>query len=202
MAFACVHCNKKYGSSNAKTNHQRVCGLEKALANEREDLANEREENATLREELRQLRQEVNKVNTRPTTINVLCFGSEPNPNQDVLRKILQRVQPVEAIAEYVHKRHFDKPETKNIRIPNKAKNVAQVMKDVDGTKRWHDVSKSEVVDDLLTNALSGFAELNSASFDSFIDQVDNSKEAQERKKRKFYQEQLDSIERTIINHQ
>ena len=195
MAFACVHCGKTYGSSNAKTNHQRVCGLEK-------ELANEREENAVLREELKQLRQEVNKANARPTTINVLCFGSEPNLEDDVLRSILQRVQPVEAIAEYVHKRHFDKPETKNIRIPNKAKNVAQIVRAVDGTKRWHDVSKSEVVDDLLTNALSGFAELNSSRFDCFIDQVENSKEAPERKKRKLYQEQLESIERTIINHQ
>ena len=76
MAFACLHCGKTYGSSNAKTNHQRVCGLEK-------DLANEREENATLREELKLLREEVNKANARPTTINfhkqtinVLCFGS------------------------------------------------------------------------------------------------------------------------------
>ena len=52
MAFACLHCGKTYGSSNAKTNHQRVCGLEK-------DLANERDKNATLREELKQLRQEL-----------------------------------------------------------------------------------------------------------------------------------------------
>ena len=195
MAFACLHCGKTYGSSNTKTNHQRVCGLEK-------NLANEREENATLREELRLLRQEVNKANARPTTINVLCFGSEPELEERVLRSILQHTDKSEAIAEYVRKRHFIKPETKNIRIPNKAKNVAQVLKAVDGTKRWQDVSKSEVVGDLLTGALDGFGTLDSTTFDCFIDEVEDSMGAPERKKRKLYQAQIDSIERQIINHQ
>ena len=102
MAFACVHCNKKYGSSNAKTNHQRVCGLEKALANERE-------ENATLREELRLLREEVNRANARPTTINVFCFGSEPSLSDDVMQSILKK-DTTSAVAEYVRKRHFVNP--------------------------------------------------------------------------------------------
>jgi len=195
MAFACLHCGKTYGSSNTKTNHQRVCGLEK-------NLANEREENATLREELRLLRQEVNRANARPTTINVLCFGSEPELEERVLRSILQHTNKSDAIAEYVRKRHFIKPETKNIRIPNKAKNVAQVLKAVDGTKRWQDVSKSEVVGDLLTGALDGFGTLDSTTFDCFIDEVEDSMGAPERKKRKLYQDQIDSIERTIINHQ
>ena len=195
MAFACLHCGKTYGSSNAKTNHQRLCGLEK-------DLANEREENATLREELKLLRQEVNRANARPTTINVFCFGSEPELEERVLRSILQHTDKSEAIAEYVRKRHFVNPETKNIRIPNKAKNVAQIVKAVDGTKRWQDVSKSEVVGDLLTDALDGFGTLDSTTFDCFIDQVEESRVAQERKKRKLYQDQIDSIERTIINHQ
>ena len=195
MAFACLHCGKAYGSSNTKTNHQRVCGLEK-------NLANEREENATLREELRLLRQEVNKANARPTTINVLCFGSEPELEERVLRSILQHTNKSDAIAEYVRKRHFIKPETKNIRIPNKAKNVAQVLKAVDGTKRWQDVSKSEVVGDLLTGALDGFGTLDSTTFDCFIDEVEDSMGAPERKKRKLYQAQIDSIERQIINHQ
>ena len=195
MAFACLHCGKTYGSSNTKTNHQRVCGLEK-------NLANEREENATLREELRLLRQEVNKANARPTTINVLCFGSEPELEERVLRSILQHTNKSDAIAEYVRKRHFIKPETKNIRIPNKAKNVAQVLKAVDGTKRWQDVSKSEVVGDLLTGALDGFGTLDSTTFDCFIDEVEDSMGAPERKKRKLYQAQIDSIERQIINHQ
>ena len=195
MAFACLHCGKTYGSSNTKTNHQRVCGLEK-------NLANEREENATLREELRLLRQEVNRANARPTTINVLCFGSEPELEERVLRSILQHTDKSEAIAEYVRKRHFIKPETKNIRIPNKSKNVAQVLKAVDGTKRWQDVSKSEVVGDLLTGALDGFGTLDSTTFDCFIDEVEDSMGAPERKKRKLYQAQIDSIERQIINHQ
>ena len=195
MAFACLHCGKTYGSSNTKTNHQRVCGLEK-------NLANEREENATLREELRLLRQEVNRANARPTTINVLCFGSEPELEERVLRSILQHTNKSDAIAEYVRKRHFIKPETKNIRIPNKAKNVAQVLKAVDGTKRWQDVSKSEVVGDLLTGALDGFGTLDSTTFDCFIDEVEDSMGAPERKKRKLYQAQIDSIERQIINHQ
>ena len=162
MAFACLHCGKTYGSSNAKTNHQRVCGLEK-------DLANEREENATLREELKLLREEVNKANARPTTINylqnkqtinVLCFGSEPELETEVLRSILHSTGKEEAIAAYVRKRHFVNAETKNIRIPNKAKNVAQVVKAVDGTKRWQDVSKSEVCDTLLECALQKFGDL------------------------------------------
>ena len=195
MAFACLHCGKTYGSSNTKTNHQRVCGLEK-------NLANEREENATLREELRLLRQEVNRANARPTTINVLCFGYEPELEERVLRSILQHTNKSDAIAEYVRKRHFIKPETKNIRIPNKAKNVAQVLKAVDGTKRWQDVSKSEVVGDLLTGALDGFGTLDSTTFDCFIDEVEDSMGAPERKKRKLYQAQIDSIERQIINHQ
>ena len=195
MSYACVHCGKSYGSSNAKTNHQRVCGLEK-------DLANEREENATLREELRLLREEVNRANARPTTINVFCFGSEPSLSDNVMQSILHQTDRSEAIAEYVRKRHFVNPETMNIRIPNKAKNVAQVVKAVDGTKRWQDVSKSEVVGDLLTDALDGFGTLDSTTFDCFIDKVEESRVAQERKKRKLYQDQLDSIERTIINHQ
>lgn len=194
MAFACVHCNKKYGSSNAKTNHQRVCGLEKALANERE-------ENATLREELRLLREEVNRANARPTTINVFCFGSEPSLSDDVMQSILKK-DTTSAVAEYVRKRHFVNPETKNIRIPNKAKSVAQVVKAVDGTKRWQDVSKSEVVGDLLETALQGFVECDLPAFNCFIDKVEESRVAQERKKRKLYQEQLESIERTIINYQ
>ena len=200
MAFACLHCGKTYGSSNAKTNHQRVCGLEK-------DLANEREENATLREELKLLREEVNKANARPTTINfhkqtILCFGSEPELETEVLRSILHSTGKEEAIAAYVRKRHFVNAETKNIRIPNKAKNVAQVVKAVDGTKRWQDVSKSEVCDTLLECALQKFGDLEHTTFNGFIDKVEDSMSAQERKKRRLYQDQIDSIERTIINHQ
>ena len=202
MAFACLHCGKTYGSSNAKTNHQRVCGLEK-------DLANEREENATLREELKLLREEVNKANARPTTINfhkqtinVLCFGSEPELETEVLRTILHSTGKEEAIAAYVRKRHFVNAETKNIRIPNKAKNVAQVVKAVDGTKRWQDVSKSEVCDTLLECALQKFGDLEHPTFNGFINKVEDSMSAQERKKRRLYQDQIDSIERTIINHQ
>ena len=200
MAFACLHCGKTYGSSNAKTNHQRVCGLEK-------DLANEREENATLREELKLLREEVNKANARPInfhkqTINVLCFGSEPELETEVLRSILHSTGKEEAIAAYVRKRHFVNAETKNIRIPNKAKNVAQVVKAVDGTKRWQDVSKSEVCDTLLECALQKFGDLEHPTFNGFIDKVEDSMSAQERKKRRLYQDQIDSIERTIINHQ
>ena len=160
--------------------------------------------NATLREELRLLREEVNKANARPTTmmVNLICFGSEPELEERVLRSILQHTDKSEAIAEYVRKRHFVNPETKNIRIPNKVKNVAQVLKAVDGTKRWQDVSKSEVVGDLLTGALDGFGTLDSTTFDCFIDEVEDSMGAPERKKRKLYQAQIDSIERQIINHQ
>jgi len=179
-----------------------VCGLEK-------DLANEREENATLREELKLLREEVNKANARPTTINfhkqtinVLCFGSEPELETEVLRSILHSTGKEEAIAAYVRKRHFVNAETKNIRIPNKAKNVAQVVKAVDGTKRWQDVSKSEVCDTLLECALQKFGDLEHPTFNGFIDKVEDSMSAQERKKRRLYQDQIDSIERTIINHQ
>ena len=107
-----------------------------------------------------------------------------------------------EIVAEYVRKRHFVNPETKNIRIPNKAKNIAQVVTAVDGTKRWQDVSKSEVVGDLLETALQGFVECDLPAFNCFIDKVEESRVAQERKKRKLYQEQLESIERTIINYQ
>lgn len=197
MAFSCLHCGKTYGSSNAKTNHQRVCGLEK-------DLANEREENASLREELKQLRQELAKASARPTTqnINVFCFGSEPDLEEGILHDILEKQPTEEAIAEYVRTRHFIKPGTKNIRIPNKAKNVAQVVKAVDGTKRWQDVSKSVVCDTLLERALEEFADLEHPTFNGFIDKVENSRDTQERKKRKLYQDQIDSIERTIINHQ
>tara|TARA_B110001452_G_C15216132_1_gene421745 strand:- start:46 stop:639 length:594 start_codon:yes stop_codon:yes gene_type:complete len=197
MAFSCLHCGKTYGSSNAKTNHQRVCGLEK-------DLANEREENASLREELKQLRQELVKANARPTVqhINVLCFGSEPEVPEEVLQSILHSTGKEEAIAQYVRKRHFIKPGTKNIRIPNKAKNVAQVVKAVDGTKRWQDMSKSVVCDTLLERALEVFASLEHPTFNGFVNKVEDSKHAQERKKRKLYQDQIDSIERTIINHQ
>jgi hypothetical protein len=209
MAFACLHCGKTYGSSNAKTNHQRVCGLEKDLANEREENATLREELKLLREELKLLREEVNKANARPTTINylqnkqtILCFGSEPELETEVLRSILHSTGKEEAIAAYVRKRHFVNAETKNIRIPNKAKNVAQVVKAVDGTKRWQDVSKSEVCDTLLECALQKFGDLEHPTFNGFIDKVEDSMSAQERKKRRLYQDQIDSIERTIINHQ
>ena len=193
MAFSCLHCGKTYGSSNAKTNHQRVCGLELALATERE-------ENASLREELKHLRQELVKANSRPTVqnINVLCFGSEPAISEEVLLRLVQ--QPTTAIAEYVRAKHFAKPETKNIRIPNKAKNVAQVVKN----QKWQDVTKCTLVEDLFEDALN--------HTDIYIDEVepwcrfrdrlDSSKGASERQKRKLYQEQFQSIEHTIINHQ
>ena len=193
MAFACLHCGKTYGSSNAKTNHQRVCGLEK-------DLANEREENASLREELKELRQELVKANARPTVqnVNVFCFGSEPEIPEAVLLRLVQ--QPTTAIAEYVRNKHFVKPETKNIRIPNKAKNIAQVVRD----QKWQDVTKCALVEELFEDALN--------HTDTFIDEVepwgrfrdrlDAAKDAPERKKSKLYQEQLQSIEHTIINHQ
>ena len=193
MAFACMHCGKSYGSSNAKTNHQRVCGLEK-------DLANEREENATLREELKQLRQELVKANSRPIVqnMNVLCFGNEPGVPEAVLLRLIQT--PSTAIAEYVRNKHFVKPETKNIRIPNKAKNIAQVVKD----KRWQDVTRSELVEDLLDSAVVDLVSVltEGDSWDHFTNRLDSSKGASERQKRKSYQEQLQSIEHTIINHQ
>ena len=193
MAFACLHCGKTYGSSNAKTNHQRVCGLELALTNERE-------ENASLREELKHLRQELVKANSRPTVqhINVLCFGSEPEIPEAVLLRLVQ--QPTTAIAEYVRNKHFVKPMTKNIRIPNKARNTAQIVRN----QKWQDVTKGALVEELFEDALN--------HTDTFIDEVepwgrfrdrlDSSKEAPERQKRKLYQEQLQSIEHTIINHQ
>lgn len=193
MAFACTHCGKSYGSSNAKTNHQRVCGLEK-------DLANEREENATLREELKLLRQEVNKANSRPTVqnINVMCFGSEPEVPEAVLLRLIN--SPSTAISEYVRAKHFVKSETKNIRIPNKAKNIAQVVKN----KKWHDVTKSEVVEELFEDALNHTDPYidEVEPWGRFRDRLDTAKDASERQKRKLYQEQLQSIEHTIINNQ
>ena len=193
MAFSCLHCGKTYGSSNAKTNHQRVCGLEK-------DLANEREENASLREELKQLRQELVKANARPTVqhINVLCFGSEPEVPEAVLLGLVQ--QPITAIAEYVRNKHFVKPETKNICIPNKAKNIAQVVRN----QRWQDVTKSEVVEELFEDALNhADAYIDEVEpWGRFRDRLDTAKDSCERQKRKLYQEQLQSIEHTIINNQ
>lgn len=193
MSFACLHCGKTYGSSNAKTNHQRVCGLELALANERE-------ENASLREELKDLRQELVKANSRPTVqhINVLCFGSEPEVPEAMLLQIVQ--QPTTAIAEYVRNKHFVKPETKNIRIPNKAKNIAQVVRN----QRWQDVTKSEVVEELFEDALN-HADVYIDEVEPwcrFRDRLDTAKDASERQKRKLFQEQLQSIEHTIINNQ
>jgi hypothetical protein len=199
MSFSCLHCGKTYGSSNAKTNHQRVCGLELALANEREEVANEREEVASLREELKHLRQELLKANSRPTVqhINVLCFGNEPEIPEAMLLQIVQ--QPNTAIAEYVRNKHFVKPETKNIRIPNKAKNVAQVVRN----QKWQDVTKSVVVEELFEDALNHTDEYidEVEPWGRFRDRLDSSKDASERK-RKLYQEQLQSIEHTIINNQ
>ena len=193
MSFACLHCGKTYGSSNAKTNHQRVCGLEK-------DLANEREENASLREELKHLRQELVKANARPIVqhINVLCFGNEPEIPEAVLLRLVQ--QPTTAIAEYVRNKHFVKPETKNIRIPNKAKNIAQVVRD----QKWQDVTKGALVEDLLDEAVVEFESVltNKDTWDRFTNSLDCSRVASERQKRKLYQEQLQSIEHTIINNQ
>ena len=193
MAFSCLHCDKTYGSSNAKTNHQRICGIEK-------DLADEREENASLREELKQLRQELIKANSKPTVqhINVMCFGSEPKLPESMLLRLIN--SPTTAIAEYVKNKHFVKPETKNIRIPNKAKNIAQVVRD----QKWQDVTKSQVVEDLFEDALT-FTDLYMEEFEPwgrFRDRLDSSKEALERQHRKLYQEQLQSIEHTIINNQ
>ena len=193
MAFACLHCGKTYGSSNAKTNHQRVCGLELALANERE-------ENASLREELKQLRQELVKANARPTVqhINIISFGSTPDITETMGLRLVQ--QPTTAIAEYVRHKHFVKPESKNIRIPNKAKNIAQVVKD----KKWQDVTKCALVEELFDNALNMLdVHIDKVeAWDRFRDRLDVSKVAPERQTRKLYQEQLQSIEHTIINNQ
>ena len=193
MAFACLHCGKSYASSNAKTNHQRVCGLER-------DLANEREENTSLREELKQLRQELAKANSRPTVqnINLMCFGSEPEVPDAVLLRLIH--SPPTAIAEYVKNKHFMKPETKNIRIPNKAKNIAQVVRD----QKWQDVTKSQVVEELFEDALNATDTYidDVEPWGRFRDRLDSSKEALERQHRKLYQEQLLSIEHTIINNQ
>jgi len=193
MAFACLLCGKTYGSSNAKTNHQRVCGLEVALANERE-------ENASLREELKHLRQELVKANSRPTVqhINVLCFGSEPEIPEAMLLRLVQ--QPTTAIAEYVRNKHFVKPETKNIRIPNKAKNIAQVVRN----QRWQDVTKGALVEQLFEDALNYTDTYidEVEQWGRFRDRLDSSKDTSERQKRKLYQEQLQSIEHTIINNQ
>jgi hypothetical protein len=196
MAFACLHCGKTYGSSNAKTNHQRVCGLEK-------DLANEREENANLREELKQLRQELVKANSNKVVvqnINVFCFGSEPMLPEEVLNRIATK--PSTAISEYVKEKHFSKPETKNIRISNKAKDLAQVVTAVDGTKKWLLQAKSEVVKGLLNTAVDELVSTDQDVFNRFSDRLDESREAPDRKKRKLYEEQIQSIERTIINFQ
>ena len=193
MSFACLHCGKTYGSSNAKTNHQRVCGLEK-------DLATEREENASLREELKHLRQELVKANSRPTVqnINVFCFGSEPEVPEEVLLRLVQ--QPTTAIAEYVRNKHFVKPETKNIRIPNKAKNIAQVVRD----QKWQDVTKGAIVEELFEDALTHTDVYidDVEQWSRFRDRLDDSKDAPDRQKRKLYQEQLESIQHTIINNQ
>ena len=107
---------------------------------------------------------------------------------------------PTTAIAEYVRNKHFDKPETKNIRIPNKAKNIAQVVRD----QRWQDVTKGALVQDLYDDARTNLDPLMDEGdpWDHFTDRLDASREAHERKKRKLYQEQLQSIEHTIINHQ
>ena len=193
MSFACLHCGKTYGSSNAKTNHQRVCGLEK-------DLANQRDENASLREELKHLRQELVKANARPIVqhINVLCFGNEPEIPEAVLLRLVQ--QPTTAIAAYVRNKHFVKPETKNIRIPNKAKNIAQVVRD----QKWQDVTKGALVEELFEDALNHTdAYIDEVEpWGRFRDRLDTAKDASERQKRKLYQEQLQSIEHTIINNQ
>ena len=134
----------------------------------------------------------------RPGNGNFFCFGSEPELPEEVLLRLVQ--QPITAIAEYVRAKHFAKPETKNIRIPNKAKNVAQVVKN----QKWQDVTKCALVEDLFEDALNHtdiyIDEVE--PWGRFRDRLDLSKDASERQKRKLYQEQLQSIEHTIINNQ
>ena len=70
--------------------------------------------------------------------------------------------------------------------------------------KKWHDVTKSQVVEDLLDSAVGDLVSVltEGDAFDHFTNRLDSSREASERQKRKLYQEQLQSIEHTIINNQ
>lgn len=134
-----------------------------------------RQENEQLRAEIGELKGRLEEArNARPNvnnvhnnvTINILPFGQEvPLSIEEV--KPLMRI-PSESVPRYIEMKHFRRPETANIRIPNKRGRTIQVVEeDRNGKRRrWVDKDRKELLSQLTDTSLDELLEHYNAGND------------------------------------
>lgn len=162
--MACICGYNKYSNM---ARHKRTCKELQDKANEKQQELQElfelREENAQLKRELVFQKEERQRLqgrleearrtppvvnnNTNNITINIVPYGQENPLSQIDVAEIL-RALPDESISRYVQLKHFAKPETANIRIPNKKGRTLQVVEEDKATKRrrWVDKDRKDML--------------------------------------------------------
>ena len=111
--------------------------------------------------------------NARPTqnvtnqnvTINIVPYGQEEPLTKAQVRSILSSI-PSESVSKYIEMKHFSKPESANIRIPNKRGRTLQVVEeDVQKRRRWVNKDRKEML-----------TAITDASLDELIEKFDAEK--------------------------
>jgi hypothetical protein len=158
---ACV-CG--YSVSHHLARHKRTCkhlraATERLLREENARLVSRNEalaaQNAELCARLEELRARpvvnttvnANTV-TAVTAVTVVCpYGQEDAPAYDEVGQVLQTLLPSDSVPRYVQMKHFRRPETANIRIPNKRGRTLQVVEqDEMHRRKWVDRDRKEML--------------------------------------------------------
>ena len=132
----------KDAESKLKCKDKELCEKDKAIASLTEQLANERDKP-------RVINNITNNGDTNITNINLFVYGQEPSlAVGDVHRMIDSCILPIETVPRYIQMKHFSRPETHNIRLPNKRGRTIQVVEfDSKRRKRWVDKDRRQMLE-------------------------------------------------------
>ena len=106
------------------------------------------------------------RPNVQNMTINILPYGQEVPLTMEQVRPLMNL--PSESVPRYVEMKHFQRPETANIRIPNKRGRTIQVVEeDKDGKRRrWVDKDRQEILSKITDASLDELIEHYNAGND------------------------------------
>ena len=118
-----------------------------------------------LKNRLDECRRKPNATNYNTTNnVSIVNFGEEPKVDRDLVRPLLTSL-PIESVPRYVQLKHFTKPETCNIRIPNKKLKCLQLVEeDANHVQRWVDKDRDKMVSLITERSLDELIEDHDAT--------------------------------------
>ena len=127
-------------------------------------------------EQLKELKQEIKKLkkekspsmtihnmtmNTTNMTanMNITPYNRTPLPDETKVKRMLDEIKTTdhakESLPKYIKLKHFEKDETRNIRLPNVRGNTVQVVETTEDGKKWVEKNKKDVLDEMTDKGMN-----------------------------------------------